>query len=64
MMKKKLFALLMAAAMLLPLTACGDSAAETAAPADSGAEATATAEPAGTRWWAIWRRTSPPRARR
>ena len=48
MMKKKLFALLMAAAMLLTLTACGDSAAETAAPADSGAEATETAEPAGT----------------
>lgn len=48
MMKKKLFALLTAAAMLLALTACGDSAAETTAPADAGADTTETAEPAGT----------------
>ena len=48
MMKKKLFALLTAAAMLLALTACGDSAAEATAPADAGADTTETAEPAGT----------------
>ena len=43
-MKKKLISLMLAGSMVLGLTACGGSATDTAAPADTGTEAEATTE--------------------